>query len=367
MAVSLPTPVAFIDRDGTLILEPEDYQIDAFEKLALVQDCIPALLQLKAHGWRFVMVSNQDGLGTEAYPQESFDGPHALLMQILSSQGIDFMEVLIDPSLPEDNSPNRKPGVGMMTELLKDRSIDWEKSVMIGDRETDRRFAQNLGIRDFILDTPEGAGSYTWPQIAHELVNAPRTARIERATKETTIVVEVDLDRTAPPQCDTGLKFFDHMLDQLGTHGGFALTVSCQGDLEIDEHHSIEDTGIAIGQAIRQALGDKRGIGRYGFCLPMDEVVAQAALDFSGRPYAVINLPLTKEYVGDLPTDMVAHFFESFAINGDLTLNLSSATTGDHPDNDHHLVESSFKALARALRQAIARSGTDLPSTKGML
>ncbi|KRG40281.1 imidazoleglycerol-phosphate dehydratase [Stenotrophomonas pictorum JCM 9942] len=356
------TPILFVDRDGTLIEEPADFQIDAYEKVRLVKDVIPAMLRLRDAGYQFVIVSNQDGLGSEAYPQASFDGPNNLMLQIFESQGIVFRDVLIDPSWPADNSPNRKPGIGMMVSYLQDRSIDWARSAMVGDRPTDIAFADNMNIRGFQLRTGQFGGDWDWDAIAHELADAPRRASVQRDTKETQIRVFVDLDKVASSKISTGLPFFDHMLDQIGRHGGFALEVEAKGDLHIDEHHTIEDTGLALGQALREALGDKRGIGRYGFTLPMDETLASAALDFSGRPYFVFEGDFRREKVGDMPTELVPHFFRSLCDAAGLNLNLKV-----EGDNDHHKVEACFKALARALRQAIRREGTQLPSTKGAL
>ncbi|NZA26639.1 bifunctional histidinol-phosphatase/imidazoleglycerol-phosphate dehydratase HisB [Luteimonas sp. SJ-92] len=358
----MSTPILFVDRDGTLIEEPEDFQIDAYAKLRFVRDAIPALLKLRDAGYEFVIVSNQDGLGSETYPQAAFDGPHALMLQVFESQGIVFREQLIDTSLPGDGLATRKPGIGLALHYLRDRAIDLERSAMVGDRETDLQFAANLGIRGFQLRTPQFGGEWDWPGIAHELADAPRRARVRRQTRETTIEVEVDLDRAAEPAVATGLPFFDHMLEQIGKHGGFALAVRAAGDLHIDEHHTVEDTGIALGQALRQALGDKRGIGRYGFTLPMDETLASAALDFGGRPYLVFEGEFRRERVGDLPTELVAHFFRSLCDAAALNLHLRV-----QGDNDHHRIEACFKAFARALRQAIRREGADLPSTKGVL
>ncbi|MGY8563182.1 bifunctional histidinol-phosphatase/imidazoleglycerol-phosphate dehydratase HisB [Paracidovorax citrulli] len=356
------TPILFVDRDGTLIEEPADFQIDAYEKVRFVRDVIPAMLKLRDAGYQFVIVSNQDGLGSEGYPQASFDGPNDLMLQIFASQGIVFRDVLIDGTWPHDNAPTRKPGIGMMLPYLQDRGIDWARSAMVGDRPTDIQFAQNMNIRGFQLRTEQFGGEWDWTGIAHELADAPRRASVQRNTKETRIRVEVDLDRTAEPQTHTGLPFFDHMLEQIGKHGGFALSVQAEGDLHIDEHHTIEDTGLALGQALREALGDKRGIGRYGFTLPMDETLASAALDFSGRPYFVFQGDFKRERVGDMPTELVPHFFRSLCDAAGLNLHLSV-----RGDNDHHKVEACFKALARALRQALPRQGTALPSTKGAL
>ena len=356
------TPILFIDRDGTLIEEPADFQIDAYEKIRFVKDVVPALLKLRDAGYQFVIVTNQDGLGSEGYPRESFDGPNNLMLQIFESQGIVFREVLIDCSWPQDNAPTRKPGIGLMLPYLQDRSIDWARSAMVGDRPTDISFAENLRIRGFQLRTEQFGGVWDWNAIAHELADAPRRAVVQRDTKETRIRVEVDLDQVAEPKIYTGLPFFDHMLEQIGKHGGFSLAVAAQGDLHIDEHHTVEDTGLALGQALKEALGNKRGIGRYGFTLPMDECLASAALDFSGRPYFVFSGEFKRERVGDMPTELVPHFFRSLCDASGLNLNLQV-----QGDNDHHQVEACFKAFARALRQSIRREGAELPSTKGTL
>lgn len=355
-------PILFVDRDGTLIEEPADFQIDAYEKLRFVADAIPALLKLRDAGYEFVIVSNQDGLGTERFPRESFEGPQRLMLQIFESQGIRFREVLIDESLPEQNKSTRKPGLGLVLPYLKDRNIDWARSAMVGDRETDLAFAANLGIRGFQLRTAQFGGEWDWMGIADALADAPRRASVRRDTRETRIRVDLDLDREAEPKAETGLPFFDHMLEQLGKHGGFALDVRTDGDLRVDEHHTVEDTALALGQALREALGDKRGIGRYGFTLPMDETLASAALDFGGRPYLVFDGEFRRERVGDLPTELVPHFFRSLCDAAGLNLNLKV-----QGDNDHHKVEACFKATARALRQAIRREGAALPSTKGVL
>ncbi len=355
-------PILFIDRDGTLIEEPADFQIDAFEKVRFVSDVIPAMLKLRDAGYQFVIVTNQDGLGSESYPRASFDGPNDLMLQIFASQGIVFRDVLVDCSWPQDNAPTRKPGIGLMLPYLQDRSIDWARSAMVGDRVTDITFAENLRIRGFQLKTAQFGGDWDWNSIAHELVDAPRRAIVQRNTRETRIRVEVDLDRIAEPIIHTGLPFFDHMLEQIGKHGGFALQVRTEGDLHIDEHHTVEDTGLALGQALKEALGDKRGIGRYGFTLPMDETLASAALDFSGRPYLIFSGDFKRERVGDLPTELVPHFFRSVCDASGINLNLQV-----QGDNDHHKVEACFKSFARALRQAIRREGAELPSTKGAL
>jgi imidazoleglycerol-phosphate dehydratase/histidinol-phosphatase len=355
-------PVLFVDRDGTLIVEPEDFQIDSYAKLRFVDGVIPALLRLRDAGYAFVIVSNQDGLGSDAYPQADFDGPQALMLQVFESQGVVFRDVLIDRSLPHEGQATRKPGLGLVMPYLADHGIDWTRSAMVGDRDTDVAFAQNLGIRSFQLRTSRFGGEWDWPGIAHELADAPRRATVQRNTRETKISVVLDLDRAADPVADTGLPFFDHMLEQLGKHGGFALDVRADGDLRIDEHHTVEDTALSLGIALREALGDKRGIGRYGFTLPMDEAIASAALDFSGRPYFVFDGAFQRERVGDLPTELVPHFFRSLCDSAGINLHLTV-----RGDNDHHRVEACFKAVARALRQAVRREGDALPSTKGVL
>jgi imidazoleglycerol-phosphate dehydratase / histidinol-phosphatase len=371
-------PICFVDRDGTIIAEPDDFQVDSLAKLRLVDGVIPALLRIQDAGYDLVMVSNQDGLGTGSFPQEHFDAPHDLLMQILTSQGVRFREILIDPHPAGPDAPwTRKPGIGMVVHLLKDKGVDWERSVMVGDRETDREFGTNLGIRTYLLPAAAGTGvdpqaapeesaptTVTWDQVAHELADRPRTAHVERNTAETRIVVDVDLDRAGGADAQTGIGFFDHMLDQLAKHGGFTMTVRCDGDLHIDDHHTIEDVALAVGEAVRTALGDKRGIGRYGFTLPMDEAQASAAVDLSGRPFFRYEGSFDRPTVGEFPTEMVEHFWRSFADAMRCTLHLSV-----RGENTHHQIEVGFKAVARALRMALARQGdaTELPSTKGVL
>lgn len=350
--------ILFVDRDGCLIEEPADEQVDSFDKFRLMPGVIPALLKLKAAGYRFVLVSNQDGLGTDAFPSEHFEGPHRLLMQILASQGIEFEAEHIDPSLPADNSPNRKPGVGMLLEYLRDPNLDRQRSAVVGDRETDLQLAGNMGLKGYRVG-PEGMG---WNELAAALVDAPRTARVSRTTNETAIEVEVNLDQAAPAAVDTGIGFFDHMLDQLAAHGGFALRLGCRGDLHIDEHHTVEDCALALGEALDRALGDRHGIGRYGFTLPMDESLADVAVDLSGRPAFVFEGEYPRESVGGLHTEMVRHFFASLAQA--LRCAIHIRVTGD---NTHHMVEACFKGLGRALRPALARGEGGMPSTKGIL
>jgi imidazoleglycerol-phosphate dehydratase/histidinol-phosphatase len=357
--------ILFVDRDGTIIEEPSDFQIDSYAKLRFVRGVIPAMLKLRDAGFQFVLVTNQDGLGTASFPRADFEGPHALMLQVLESQGIVFREQLIDESFEHEGKPTRKPGIGLLMHYLRDRGFDLANSAVVGDRDTDLQLAANLGCRGFKL----APGPDTWESIAHELADAPRVASVERTTRETRVRVRVDLDRAADPEIATGLGFFDHMLEQLGKHGGFALQLDCAGDLHIDEHHTVEDSALALGQALKQALGDKRGIGRYGdstgtgaITLPMDETLAAAAVDFSGRPYFVFEGSFPRAEVGGLATELVPHFFRSLCETAGLNLHLQV-----RGENTHHMVEASFKAVARALRQAVRRQGTELPSTKGAL
>ena len=350
--------ILFVDRDGCLIDEPADEQIDSYEKLSLLPGVIAALQRIVTAGYELVMVTNQDGLGTDRFPQAHFDGPHDLMMRIFASQGVRFRDVLIDRSFPHDGLDTRKPGIGMMRQYLADDGWLRADSAMIGDRETDLQFAANMGVRGFLVG-PKGV---SWEDIAHQLLDRPRIAEVVRNTKETRIKVRVDLDGQQEPVAHTGLGFFDHMLEQIGKHGGFALQIECTGDTKVDEHHTIEDCALALGQALRQALGDKRGIGRYGFTLPMDESQASAALDLSGRPYFVFEGDFPRERVGDVPTELVPHFFRSLCDT--LGANLHLAVKGE---NAHHMVEACFKVTARVLRQAIRREGDELPSTKGSL
>jgi imidazoleglycerol-phosphate dehydratase/histidinol-phosphatase len=350
--------ILFIDRDGCLIEEPADEQVDTYEKFRLMPGVVPALLELKAAGYRFVMVSNQDGLGTEAFPEEDFRGPQELLLQILESQGIVFDAVHIDPTLPEDNAPTRKPGVGMLLDYLRDAQMDRRHSAVIGDRETDLQLAENMGLAGYRI----GANGLDWPGIARALVQKARVGEVSRKTRETEIHVRVDLDAASPVRIDTGIGFFDHMLEQVAAHGGFALDLRCKGDLEIDEHHTVEDCALALGGAIDRALGDRHGIGRYGFVLPMDESLARVAIDLSGRPAIVFRADFPRESVGELHTEMVEHFFASLAQT--LRCAIHVEVEGE---NTHHMIEACFKGVGRALRPALARTGSGTPSTKGVL
>ncbi|WP_395682767.1 bifunctional histidinol-phosphatase/imidazoleglycerol-phosphate dehydratase HisB [Dokdonella sp.] len=349
--------VLFVDRDGTLIEEPLDQQIDRYEKFRLLPGAIGALRRLVDAGYELVMVTNQDGLGSASFPQSDFDGPHGLLLAILAGEGIVFREVLIDRSFAHEHAPTRKPGLGLVQHWLAAGVLDRARSAVIGDRDSDIEFARNIGVRGLRIGTDLG-----WPGIAAALLDAPRRARVRRETRETCINVEIDLDDHARPQVHSGIGFLDHMLEQLGVHGGFALRLACQGDLHVDEHHTVEDCALAFGQALREALGERRGIGRYGFTLPMDEALASAALDLSGRPFFVFDGTFPRERVGALPSELVPHFFRSLA--DALGANLHLSVRGD---NTHHMVEACFKVVGRALRQAIRRDGDGVPSSKGVL
>ena len=349
--------VIIVDRDGTLLKEPYDEQIDALEIVEFVPGAISGLKALTGLGYELVMASNQDGLGTPAFPEETFWPAQNLLLKTLEGEGVVFDDILIDPSFPEDKSPNRKPGTGMFGKYL-DGTYDLAASWVIGDRETDRKLAENLGARALLVS------EMSWAEVAETIRSSERSAVIARKTAETDIYVRVDLDGKGASAIDTGLKFLDHMLNQLVTHGGLALEIRCKGDLEVDEHHTMEDVGIALGEALRQALGDKRGIERYGFALPMDESRALVLLDFGGRSELVWDVQFTREYVGDVPTEMFHHFFKS--LSNAMQANLYVQARGE---NNHHLAEGIFKAFARSVKQAVRRNvfSYDLPSSKGLL
>lgn len=351
--------VLFIDRDGTLIEEPADFQVDSLQKVRFMPGVFAALAELARAGYRFVMVTNQDGLGTERFPQAAFAQAHEFILEAFRSQGIEFDGVFVCPHFPADGCECRKPGKGLVDAYLRANEIDLARSAMIGDRDTDLQFATNIGVRGMKVQLA-GTDAQSWPGIVRELL--ARRASVQRRTRETEIAVAVDLDATAPLKISTGLGFFDHMLEQLAKHGGFALELSCKGDLQIDEHHTVEDCALALGEALRRALGSKAGIGRYGFVLPMDEAQVRVAIDLSGRAYAQFEGQFGRDTVGQLPTELVPHFFRSLADAMGAAIHVS--VTGD---NTHHMIEACFKGVGRALRQAFKREGSELPSTKGVL
>ena len=351
----------FIDRDGTLIEEPADEQIDAFEKLKFTKGVFRNLHFIREHtDFEFVMVSNQDGLGTDAFPEDTFWPVQNFILQTLESEGITFDEILVDSHFPEDNAPTRKPNTGLVEKYMNNPEYDIANSYVIGDRETDRKFAENIGCKSLIL-SDEGM---SWDKISELLFAGERTAEVRRTTKETDIHIKVNLDGTGKCDIATGLRFFDHMLEQIGKHGSIDLLIHTKGDLEVDEHHTIEDTAIALGECILTALGNKRGIERYGYCLPMDDCLCSVALDFGGRPWLVWDAEFTREKIGEMPTEMFLHFFKSLSDAAKMNLNIKA-----EGQNEHHKIEGIFKALARSLKMAVRRDiyHYELPSTKGML
>ena len=369
----------FVDRDGTIIIEPPvDYQVDSLEKLEFVPGAISALRSIAELDYELVMATNQDGLGTQSFPEADFYPAHNKMLQTLRGEGVNFSEQLIDRSLPEDNAPTRKPRTGMFGKYLTGE-YDMQGSYVIGDRLTDVELAWNLGARAILLQ-PVDVGremlqgkeyaaccclvTDRWWEVAEYLRRTVRRAEVARATRETDIHITIDLDGDGESKIDTGLKFFDHMLNQLPHHAGVALSVECRGDLEVDEHHTMEDVAIALGEAVRTALGSKQGIGRYGFVLPMDECQATVLLDLGGRAEFVWDVPFTRERVGDVPTEMFKHFFKSLCMA--MQCNLHVEAKGE---NNHHLIEGVFKAFARALKMAIKRDvfSYELPSSKGVL
>ena len=353
--------VLFIDRDGTLIKEPADEQIDSFEKLEFVEGMFRNLSFIRKNlDFEFVMVSNQDGLGTDSFPENTFWPVHNFILQTLKGEGVKFDNILIDNHFPADNHPNRKPGTGMLKDYINNPEYDLANSFVIGDRETDAQLAENLGSKALIL----GKDGLTWEKIAEILFAGERIVEITRTTKETDITVRINLDGTGKCDIQTGLGFFDHMLEQIGKHGMTDLYIRCKGDLEVDEHHTIEDTGIVLGECLLKALGDKRGIERYGYSLPMDDCLCQVALDFGGRPWLIWDAEFHREKVGEMPTEMFMHFFKSVSDAAKMNLNIKAEGT-----NEHHKIEGIFKAFARSIRMAVKRDiyHYQLPSTKGAL
>ena len=353
--------ILFIDRDGTLIEEPADEQIDSFEKLKFTQGMFKNLAFIKSKlDFEFVMVSNQDGLGTSSFPENTFWPVHNFILQSLEGEGITCDEILIDRHFPEDNADTRKPNTGLVRKYIDNPEYDIAESYVIGDRDTDRQFAENIGCKSLIL----GRDGMTWDKIAELLFAGERQAEVKRTTKETDIFVAVNLDGHGKCDISTGLGFFDHMLEQIGKHGMIDLTIKTKGDLEVDEHHTIEDTALALGECLKKALGDKRGIERYGYSLPMDDCLCSVALDFGGRPWLVWDAEFKREKIGEMPTEMFLHFLKSLSDSAMMNLNIKA-----EGQNEHHKIEGIFKALARSIKMAVRRDvyHYELPSTKGAL
>lgn len=364
--------VLFIDRDGTLISEPEDFQIDAFEKLKFLPGMISNLANISRElDYELVMVSNQDGLGTESFPEETFHPVQNFILETLENEGIIFSEVCIDRSFAHENLPTRKPNTGLLEKYFSN-AYDLKNSFVIGDRETDIQLARNLGakaifIKNSNFETPVSDEIFiaeNWQKIYELLKLSPRQISHRRTTKETDILVELNLDGGGRAEISTGISFFDHMLEQISRHGNLDLKIEAKGDLHIDEHHTIEDVAITLGEAFSLALTDKRGIERYGFCLPMDDCLAQVAIDFGGRNWCVWEAEFKRENVGKMPTEMFFHFFKSFSDKALCNLNIKAEGT-----NEHHKIEAIFKAFAKAIKMAVKRdiSSDSLPSTKGSL
>ncbi|MBT7656739.1 MAG: bifunctional histidinol-phosphatase/imidazoleglycerol-phosphate dehydratase HisB [Flavobacteriales bacterium] len=374
--------VLFIDRDGTLVKEPPvDYQLDAFEKLEFYPDALIFLSKIARElDFELVMVSNQDGLGTDSFPEDHFWPVHNLMMQTFEGVGVRFDKVLIDKSFPEENAPTRKPRIGLLNEYLDSAAYNLKESFVIGDRPTDMQLALNLGCQGIYMGTETAPGqeelndsewqdavglsTLSWEAIYRYLKLESRLITWERNTKETKISLKLNLDGTGKSTIDTGIAFFDHMLDQLSRHGQMDLELKVKGDLEVDEHHTIEDTALALGEAFDGAIGDKMGMERYGFCLPMDDCLAQVAIDFGGRPWLVWEAAFKREYVGKMPTEMFMHFFKSFSDAARANLNIKA-----EGQNEHHKIEAIFKAFAKSIKMAIKRDPEKriLPSTKGLL
>ena len=369
--------ILFIDRDGTLVIEPPiDYQLDSLEKLEFYPKVMRNLGFVRSKlDFEFVMVTNQDGLGTTSFPEETFWPAHNLMMKTLEGEGITFDDICIDRSFPEENAPTRKPRTGMLTKYIDNPAYDIAGSFVIGDRPTDVELAKNLGCRAIFLQDDDSLlsdelkavcalATRDWDKVAEFLFAGERRATIRRTTKETDILVEVDLDGSGQCNIATGLGFFDHMLEQIGKHGGMDLTIQVKGDLHVDEHHTIEDTALALGECLYQALGSKRGIERYGYSLPMDDCLCAVCLDFGGRPWLVWDAEFHREKIGEMPTEMFLHFFKSLSDAAKMNLNIKA-----EGQNEHHKIEGIFKALARALKMAVKRDiyHYELPSSKGVL
>ena len=370
--------VLFIDRDGTIVIEPPvDYQLDAFEKLEFYPKAIRNLYFIRQKlDFEFAMVTNQDGLGTPSFPEDTFWPVHNLVLNTLRNEGVTFDEIFIDRSFPEDNAPTRKPRTGMLTHYLNNEDYDLAGSFVIGDRATDVELAKNLGCKAILLQDDKeclkeknledvcALATTDWDRVAEFLFAGERTAEVQRTTKETDIRIRLNLDSNGTCHINTGLGFFDHMLEQIGKHGGIDLDITVKGDLEVDEHHTIEDTAIALGECIYQALGSKRGIERYGFCLPMDDCLCQVALDFGGRAWLVWDAEFHREKIGDMPTEMFLHFFKSLSDSARMNLNIKA-----EGQNEHHKIEGIFKALARSIKMAVRRDiyHYEVPSSKGCI
>ena len=379
----MPKKVLFIDRDGTLVLEPENYQLDCLTKLEFYPKAFQFLSKIvKELDFELAMVTNQDGLGTTSFPEETFWPTQNFILKAFENEGVTFNEIFIDRSFPEDNAPTRKPRTGMLTKYLNNPEYDLENSFVIGDRITDVELAKNLGSKAIFIKNEENLGgneivtslvelqnvialqTIDWQKIYEFLKLDERTASISRTTNETDIAISLNLDGTGKSNINTGISFFDHMLDQIARHGQMDLDIQVRGDLEVDEHHTIEDTAIALGEVFAKALGNKLGIERYGFCLPMDDCLAQVAIDFGGRNWLVWEAEFKREMIGHMPTEMFFHFFKSFTDGAKANLNIKAEGT-----NEHHKIEAIFKAFAKAIKVAVKRDTEKmiLPSTKGML
>jgi len=359
--------VLFIDRDGTLVIEPPvDLQLDSLEKLEFYPGVFQNLAKIVTElDYQLVMVTNQDGLGTDSFPEETFWPAQNKILQAFKNEGITFSEIIVDKSFAHDNLPSRKPGTALLTHYIKG-NYDLANSYVIGDRFTDVQLAENLGSKSIYMGTEAAQAdlsTQSWEAIYKFLKKVPRTGSVIRITNETNIEVMVNLDGSGKSNINTGLAFFDHMLEQLSRHGNIDLDIKVQGDLEIDEHHTIEDTALALGNAFLQALGSKKGIERYGFLLPMDDCLSQVAIDFGGRPWLVWEAEFKREKIGEMPTEMFFHFFKSFSDNAKCNLNIKAEGT-----NEHHKIECIFKAFAKAIKMAVQQTDNfNIPSTKGML